>query len=65
VTALAKADIPVVVAHPRQGRDFAQALGRLAKTDALDAAILAEFAQRVRPELRAFPMRPPSSSTAC
>jgi transposase len=55
VAALAKATIPVVVANPRQVRDFAKALGRLAKTDALDAAILAEFAQRVRPEPRALP----------
>ena len=55
VAALAKAGIPVVVANPRQVRDFAKALGRLAKTDALDAAILAEFAQRVRPEPRALP----------
>jgi transposase len=55
VAALAKAGIPVVVANPRQVRDFAKALGRLAKTDALDARILAEFAQRVRPEPRALP----------
>jgi transposase len=55
VAALAKAGLPVVVANPRQVRDFAKALGRLAKTDALDAAILAEFAQRVRPEPRALP----------
>ena len=55
VAALAKAGMPVVVANPRQVRDFAKALGRLAKTDALDAAILAEFAQRVRPEPRPLP----------
>jgi transposase len=55
VAALAKAGVPVVVANPRQVRDFAKALGRLAKTDALDAAILAEFAQRVRPEPRPLP----------
>jgi transposase len=55
VAALAKAAVPVVVANPRQVRDFAKALGRLAKTDALDAAILAAFAQRVRPEPRALP----------
>jgi transposase len=55
VAALAKAGIPVVVANPRQVRDFAKALGRLAKTDAFDAATLAEFAQRVRPEPRALP----------
>jgi transposase len=55
VAALAKAGVPVVVANPRQVRDFAKALGRLAKTDAIDARILAEFAQRVRPEPRALP----------
>ena len=55
VAALAKAGLPVVVANPRQVRDFAKALGRLAKTDALDAAILAEFAHRVRPEPRPLP----------
>lgn len=52
VAALAHAGVPVVVANPRQVRDFAKGLGRLAKTDALDAAILAEFAQRLRPEPR-------------
>jgi len=52
---LAKAGLPVAVVNPRQVRDFAKALGRLAKTDALDAGILAEFAQRVRPEPRPLP----------
>lgn len=47
VTALAQAGLPVVVANPRQVRDFAKALGRLAKTDALDAAILAESEDHV------------------
>ncbi len=52
---LAKAGLPIAVVNPRQVRDFAKALGRLAKTDALDAGILAEFAQRVRPEPRPLP----------
>ena len=52
---LAKAGLPVAVVNPRQVRDFAKALGRLAKTDALDAALLADFAQRVRPEPRPLP----------
>lgn len=52
---LAKAGLPVAVVNPRQVRDFARALGRLAKTDALDAALLAEFAQRVRPDPRPLP----------
>jgi transposase len=45
----------VVVANPRQVRDFAKATGQLAKTDAIDARILALFAERVRPEPRALP----------
>ncbi len=52
---LAKTGLPIAVVNPRQVRDFAKALGRLAKTDALDAGILAEFAQRVRPEPRPLP----------
>ena len=55
VSALAQAGLPVVVVNPRQVRDFAKALGRLAKTDALDAAVLAEFAQRIRPVPRPLP----------
>ncbi len=46
----------MVVVNPRQVRDFAKAMGRLAKTDMLDAAILAEFAQRVRPTPRPLPV---------
>ncbi len=52
---LAKAGLPLAGVNPRQVRDFAKAMGRLAKTDALDAAILADFAQRVRPEPRPLP----------
>lgn len=55
VAALATAGLPVVVANPRQVRDFAKAIGQLAKTDAIDAQILALFAERVRPELRVLP----------
>jgi transposase len=39
--------------NPRQARDFARAIGRLAKTDNIDANVLAEFADRIRPEIRA------------
>lgn len=53
--ALAGAGLPVVVANPRQVRDFAKATGQLAKTDRIDAAILALFAERVRPEPRSLP----------
>lgn len=55
VAALATAGLPVVVANPRQVRDFAKATGQLAKTDALDAHVLALFAERVRPAPRALP----------
>ncbi len=55
VAALATAGLSVVVANPRQVRDFARATGQLAKTDTLDAQILALFAERVRPELRPLP----------
>ena len=52
VSAFAEASLPVVVVNPRQVRDFAKATGRLAKTDALDARVLAQFAEAVRPALR-------------
>jgi transposase len=55
VGALATARLPVVVANPRQVRDFARATGQLAKTDRIDADTLALFAERVRPEPRALP----------
>jgi len=55
VAALATAGLPVVVVNPRQVRDFAKATGQLAKTDAIDAQILALFAERVRPAPRALP----------
>ena len=52
VASLAAASLPVVVVNPRQVRDFAKALGQLAKTDRIDALVLARFAEAVRPELR-------------
>lgn len=55
VAALATAGIPLVVANPRQVRDFARSTGQLAKTDRIDAAVLALFAERVRPEPRPLP----------
>ena len=55
VSALAIAQIPVAVVNPRQVRDFAKAIGQLAKTDAIDARLLALFAERVRPEVRPLP----------
>ena len=50
--ALVAASLPVVVVNPRQVRDFARATGKLAKTDALDASVLAHFAEAVRPPVR-------------
>jgi len=50
--ALAAAGLPVAVVNPRQTRDFARATGRLAKTDEIDARVLALFGERVRPEIR-------------
>ena len=52
VAALAAEAVPVVVVNPRQVRDFARATGKLAKTDALDAAVLAHFAEVVKPPVR-------------
>src|SRR5438094_5926941 len=57
-SALAAARLPVVVVNPRHVRDFAKAAGQLAKTDALDAQVLARFAQAVRPALRPVPDAP-------
>jgi transposase len=54
VAALAGAGLSVAAVNPRQVRDFAKATGRLAKTDAIDAAVLAHFADRIRPEVRPF-----------
>lgn len=54
-SALATAGLPVVVVNPRQVRDFAKASGHLAKTDALDAPVLAQFAEVMRPQPRPLP----------
>lgn len=53
--ALATAGLPVAIVNPRQVRDFARATGQRAKTDRLDAAVLALFAERVGPQVRALP----------
>src|SRR6266705_783033 len=55
VAALACAELPVVVINPRQVRDFAKATGQLAKTDRLDARVLAHFGQVLKPELLPLP----------
>lgn len=53
--ALAAAGLPVAVVDPRRVRAFARATGRLAKTDRLDAAVIARFAEAVRPPVRPLP----------
>lgn len=55
VAASAAAGLAVAVVNPRQARDFARATGRLAKTDRIDAEMLARFAEAVRPEARPVP----------
>src|SRR3981081_3380721 len=52
---LASVGVPVLAVNPRQVRDFAKAVGKLAKTDALDAQVLAHFADAVRPAVRPLP----------
>ncbi|MGB2833753.1 MAG: IS110 family transposase [Methylotenera sp.] len=51
---LAMAGLAVAVINPRQARDFAKALGVLAKTDQVDALVLARFAEAIKPEVRAL-----------
>ena len=55
VRALVDAALPVIVVNPRQVRDFAKATGQLAKTDTLDAQVLARFAEVIQPSLRVIP----------
>lgn len=52
---LAEAGLPVAIVNPRQVRRFAEALGQLAKTDAIDARVIAHFAEAVRPPPRPLP----------
>src|SRR6185437_13956812 len=55
LAALQLAGIPTAAINPRQARDFAKATGRLAKTDRIDAEVLAHFAEAVRPVARPLP----------
>ena len=55
VAALGAASLPVVVVNPRHVRDFAKATGRVAKTDQIDARLLADFGAMVKPELKPLP----------
>jgi transposase len=55
VAACAAAGVPIVVVNPRQIRAFGTAVGQLAKTDAIDAKLIAHFAARVQPAVRPLP----------
>ena len=55
VLALASEELALVVVNPRQVRDFAKATGQLAKTDSIDAEVLARFGEAVRPAVRPLP----------
>lgn len=55
VTEMVWAQIPVAVVNPKRVRDFARSLGQLAKTDQLDAKVIAHFGQATRPQVRALP----------
>jgi transposase len=55
LAALAAVGLPVLAINPRNVRDFAKALGKLAKTDRIDARVLALFAERIRPDCRPLP----------
>ena len=55
LVAMAHVELPVVLMNPRQIRDYAKAKGLLAKTDAIDARVLAQFADKEKPELRPLP----------
>ena len=55
VAALVERELPVVVVNPRQVRDFARATGQLAKTDNIDAQVLAQFGEAIQPEVRPLP----------
>ncbi|QDS97189.1 Transposase [Adhaeretor mobilis] len=57
VAEMAAANLPIIVVNPRQVRDFARATGQLAKTDSIDAQMLAQFGQVVRPEQRPLPSK--------
>ena len=55
VVAMLEVGLPVVIINPRQARDFAKATGQLAKTDTIDATVLAKFGEAVKPAVRALP----------
>ena len=60
---LALHNLQVAVVNPKHARDFARAIGRLAKTDAIDAAVLAQFAHAVRPQPKTHARLPSPAAT--
>jgi len=54
---LSGAGLPLAIINPRQAREFARATGRLAKTDAIDAELLARFGEAVKPAVRPLPQQ--------
>src|SRR6266481_1583311 len=56
VAALRAAELPVVIVNPRRVREFAKSIGRLAKTDRLDARVLARYGERIAPPVGSYPM---------
>ncbi len=63
-SSLAEAGSPVVIVNPRQVRNFAKATGVLAKTDAIDARVIAHVAEAVQPDVRPLKDRATSELTA-
>jgi transposase len=57
VAGLSEVELPVIVVNPRQIRYFAKSIGRLAKTDAIDARVIAHYAEAIHPEIRPIPDR--------
>ena len=55
VAALRAAELPVVIINPRRVREFAKSIGRLAKTDHIDARVLADYGERIQPPVRELP----------
>lgn len=57
VGALRAADLPVVIINPRRVREFAKSIGQLAKTDQIDARLLARYGERIQPPIRELPAK--------
>lgn len=55
VVEILRGEVPVIVTNPRRIREFSKAAGRLAKTDRIDASLIATFGEKMEPEIRALP----------